>query len=329
MASQVLVFIEHDGNEIASITQQLVTCGREQASKLNAQLNALILGHQVDNIVQKVSKMDVDTVYLADDSSLKSYNPEILKTVLTNVVRDLQPRAVLFGDTYITREVVPAVALRLGVPFLSSCVNMELSDSKVTVTQAKYGGVIHVRAELEPVPVTAMLSLQNAPSPPEPELKHVPSISPLKVNVDTQGLRTRMIGVTQKAGAEIDITKADIVVSGGRGLGKKENIALIKELAETLGGVIACSRPLWDIGWLPESCLVGMSGKTISPKVYLACGISGAPQHVAGMSGAKCIIAINKDVNAPIFRVAHYAVVGDALELLPMLIKETIRRKQK
>lgn len=320
MAEQVLVFVEHDGNEIGAITRQLVTRGREQAGRLNAQLGALVLGHQVEGIVQSVSEMDLDVVFVADDSSFESYNPEVYTRAVAEILGDIAPRAVLLGDTYMTREVGPAVALRLGIPFLSSCVDLELSETKAMVTQPKYGGVINVRAELEPMPPSILISLQSSPDFPDTVRSHIPSVVPLKVKVDTQGLRTRVVDVVLETDVEFDITKADIVVAGGRGLGTKENVSLIEELAQALGGVVACSRPLWDIGWLPSSRVVGMSGKTITPRVYIACGISGAPQHIVGMSGAKCIIAINKDVNAPMFRLAHYAVVGDLCEFLPAII---------
>jgi len=327
MAEQVLVVVEHDGNEIGTISRQLATRGREQSNRLNAQLSALVLGHQVEGIVRSLSEMDFDVVFVADDSSFEYYNPEVYTRAVSEILRDIAPRAVLLGDTYMTREVGPAVALRLGIPFLGSCVDVELSETKVMVTQPKYGGVIHVRAELEPVPSSILISLQSRPGLPDTVRAHVPSIVPLKVEVDTPGLRTRVVDVIQETGAEFDITKADIVIAGGRGLGAKESISSLKELAQALGGVVACSRPVYDMGWLPVDCLVGMSGKTVIPKVYVACGISGAPQHVMGMSGAQCIIAINKDVNAPIIGLAHYAVVGDLREFLPTLIEEARRAK--
>ncbi len=146
MAEQVLVFVEHDGNEIGAITRQLVTRGREQAGRLNAQLSVLVLGHQVEKIVQSVSEMDIDVVFVADDSSFESYNPEVYTRAVAEILGDIAPRAVLLGDTYMTREVGPAVALRLGIPFLSSCVDLELSETKAMVTQPKYGGVINVIA---------------------------------------------------------------------------------------------------------------------------------------------------------------------------------------
>jgi electron transfer flavoprotein alpha subunit len=270
--------------------------------------------------------MDLDTIYIADDTSLESYNPEIYAGVLTKILRDIAPRLVMLADIYATREFGPAVSLRLGVPFLSNCIDLELSETGTAVTQPKYGGAVHVRTELEPVPAATLVSLGSSPDLPEMTRRHTPSVVPVAVEADTQDLRTKVIDTILETTGEFDIAKADIVVSGGRGLGTKENIRLIEEVAEALGGVIACSRPLYDMGWLPLDRLVGSCGKTVTPKVYLACGISGSPQHVWGMSGAQRIIAVNKSSEAPIFWLAHYGAIGDVRELLPAIAEEARRR---
>ena len=326
MAEPILVFVLHDGNEVSNVTRQLIIRGREQAERLNTQLVALVLGYQLQPIVESLSEMDLDTIIVADDSSFESYNPEVYTRALPKILRDIAPRVILLADIYATREFGPAVALRLVVPFLSNCIDLELSETKAVVTQPKYGGVVHVKTELEPLPSATLISLGSSPGLPEMGRGHTPSIVPLKVEVDTQDLRTKVVDTILETSGEFDIAKADIVVSGGRGLGTKENIHLIEDLAEALGGVIACSRPLYDLGWLPLDRLVGSCGKTVTPKVYLACGISGAPQHVGGMSGAQRIIAINKSSEAPIFWLAHYGAVGDVRELLPAIAEEARRR---
>lgn len=327
MANEVLVFIEHRDNQIADIAQQLVIRGRDIANALDMQCNAVLIGHKLDDISKSMLSMDIDNVFVVDNDLLSPYNPEIFRRVLTDLFREHQPKIILCGDTYTVREVFPSVALRLGVPFFSSCINIELFENSPTVTQAKYGGVVHAQYEIKPAPLPFIVSLQNSPVTAEISCSHTPIVVPLKLTSDLKNLRTKTLGEFRKTDGGEDITKADIVISGGRGLGKKENIFLIKELAKTLGGVYSCSRPLWDMGWLPESHVVGMSGKTISPKVYLACGISGASQHVMGMSGSKCVIAINKDADAPIFRVAHFGVVGDIIELLPLITAEARKAK--
>ncbi|MFC2067441.1 electron transfer flavoprotein subunit alpha/FixB family protein [Chloroflexota bacterium] len=325
MAEQVLVFIERDGNEIVNISRQIAIRGREQADTLNAQLCALILGHHIEEIVESLSEMDFDVLYVVDDGSFEHYNPEVYTKALSKILSDIAPRTVLLADTYITREIGPAVASRLGVPFLNSCADFELSETKVVVTQPKYGGTIYVKAELEPLPSMVLISLQSSPIPADMVSTRTPSIEPVQFKVDTQELNTMVVAITKDESVDVDITKADIVVSGGRGLGARENISLIQDVAQALGGVIACSRPLCDLGWLSLGYLVGMSGKSISPNVYLACGISGATQHTAAITGAKRIIAINKDANAPIFRTADFGVVGDLFKILPAVINEAKR----
>ncbi len=327
MAGQVLVFIEHDGKEVSNITPQLVTRGREQADKLKVPLNAVVLGDQIDDIVQSVSKMDFDSVLVARNKDLAVYNPELYAVTLAKIFKDAAPKVVLFGDTYITREIAPAIAIKAGVPFFSCCSSLAFSDNKLLTAHPKYGGTIHVRAEVEPVPHIVIASMLSSPDLPKTESKRTPNIVSLEVIVPTQDLRTKVVEIVRGAAGGVDISKADILISGGRGICVQENISAIRELAKLLGGTVSCSRPLTDLGWLPMECLVGMSGKTVSPNVYLALGISGAPQHLMAMAGSKCIIAINKDVNAPIFRVAHYAVIGDLKELLPAIIEEARKAK--
>jgi electron transfer flavoprotein alpha subunit len=327
MSGQILIFVEHNGKEISNITPQLVTRGRALADRSNSQLNALVLGHNVGDVVQTVSEMDLDSILLVDDGALDVYNPELYTQVLPKIFKQVSPKIVLFGDTHVSREIAPAVATRMAIPFLSCCASIELSETKIAVAQPKYEGTTYAVSEIEPLPQSVLISVQSSPDLAPTARRRTPSLAPLNVGVDLQGLRTTVIEITKGEPSEFDITKANILVSGGRGLGVKENIALIRQLAQVLGGGISCSRPLTDLGWLSLDYLVGMSGKTVTPNVYLACGISGAPQHLMAMSGAKCIIAINKDANAPIFRVAHYAVIGDLRELLPALIAEACKAK--
>lgn len=322
MNSEILVYIEHRDNQITDICRQLVARGREIADALNTKVNAVIIGDKLDSISKEMVHLDIDSLFMVDNDQLSTYNPEIFRFVLTNLFSKLQPGIVLCGDTYNVRELFPAVALRLGVPFFSSCTSIGVSEGRSTVVQGKYGGIVHAEFEVVPIPSPLIVSLQNSPITAKPSPEHKPAVVPVEINIDIENVSTRMLDEIHKTDSGDDITKADIVISGGRGLGKKENISLIEELAEAVGGVFSCSRPLWDMGWLPESRVVGMSGKTISPKLYLACGISGASQHVMGMSGAKCVVAINKDADAPIFRVAHFGVVGDILELLPAITAE-------
>lgn len=327
MGGQILVFVEHDGKEISNITNQLVTRARQQADRLNVPLNALILGHQIQDIVQIAATMDFDSIFVATNTVFEVYNPELYTMVLANVLKDMAPGIVMFGDTYMTREIAPAIAIKLGIPFLSCCVDLELSETKIVVAQPKYGGLIYVKAELSPPPSSVLISFQSSPDLQKAECQSTPSVVPINIEVTIQDLRTSVVDIVRETPTGIDIAKADILVSGGRGLGKKDNLALLKELAQILEGTVSCSRPLTDLDWLPLSCLVGMSGKIVCPNIYLACGISGAPQHIMGMSGSRCIIAINRDVNAPIFRIAHYAVIGDVNELLPALIEQAQKAK--
>ncbi|MBI4284733.1 MAG: electron transfer flavoprotein subunit alpha/FixB family protein [Chloroflexi bacterium] len=322
MAGQILVFIEHYDGEFRAITQRLLSIGREQAECVDARLAALVLGHKLDRIVGSLSEMNLDTIFTVDEEQFETYNPEICTRVVSEAIGQISPRLVLFGDTHMTREIAPAISVALNAPFLSGCLEIELTATKLVVTQPKYSGSVFVRAELEPVPGMVMASVQSGVVHPQLVCKQLPEIILIKAGTNNGEPRIRVLETTAAKADGIDIAKASIIVAGGRGLKAKENLPLIRDLAEALGGAIACSRPLCDLGWLPAHYLVGMSGKTVSPSIYIACGISGATQHLAGMSGAKCVIAINNDASAPIYRLADYGVARDLLEILPAIIKE-------
>ncbi len=202
--------------------------------------------------------------------------------------------------------------------------DLELLDGTCIVTRPMYGGVIHIRAELQGLP-PFIVSLQNGALRAKTLPRRAASLLPIPVEISEADIRAKVVGLLQAATGEIDITKADIIVAVGRGIREKANIQLARDMADALGGVVACSRPLADLGWLPPECHVGMSGKIVKPKVYIACGISGASHHVAGMKDSHTIIAINKDPGAPIFQVAHFGVVRDLFEIMPVLTNQCIK----
>jgi len=321
MTGDILVLSERSNGELAGITYELVAKGREVADQLGVKLAILILGHNLDSLAKTLAGVGVDTVLVADHSSLDQYNTEPYYNVISDVIRDFKPSMFFVGYDYQGIEVGAAIAAQLGATMASDCIDLELANGVVRVTRPAYGGTIHVKIELQGEP-PCVISFQKGAisaerlSPRDAEVQQIP------VEFDEAALRTKVVGLVEAAVGDIDITKADIIVSVGKGIGNKDNIRLAQELADALGGVVASSRPLADSGWLPRERHVGMSGKTVTPKVYLACGISGASQHVVGMRDSHLIIALNKDANAPIFGVAHYGIVGDILEILPALTKE-------
>lgn len=320
MRGNILVLAECAGQEVSSVTVQLAGKGRELARSLGCQVDGLILGHGLDTLTQLMRGLGFDTVFVADDPALATYNPELYAHVVADFVRDADPCILLCGYTPLGMEIGPAVAARLGLRLISNCVDFELLPDKVVVTRPMYGGLIHARVESTRTSTT-ILSVPKSTVSARAQFEGNGTIKRIHPGIPEMGLRTRVIGPLVNIEGGDDLRRADVIVAAGRGIRDKANLRLIEALADAVGGVVGCSRPLIDNGWLPPGRQIGLTGTTVHPKVYIACGISGAPQHVAGMSDSQMIIAINEDPKAPIFRVAHYGVVGDLLQVIPALIE--------
>ena len=241
-------------------------------------------------------------------------------------MKNVRPALFLVGYNFLGMEVGPSVAAGLNVPMVSNCVDLEFADDTLAATRPMFNGTLHAKLSLEGE-VPYIISFQKGALPRQggTSSPRETAISLVQAELGETALRSKVIGIVETL-SEIDITKAEVIVSAGRGIGDRANIKLLKDLAAVLGGTIAGSRAVVDMGWLPLEYQVGISGKTVTPKIYFACGISGASHHVAGMRDSDMIIAINKDVNAPIFGVAHYGILGDVLEVLPVITEEARRQ---
>ncbi|MFC1871746.1 electron transfer flavoprotein subunit alpha/FixB family protein [Chloroflexota bacterium] len=321
MKGDILLLAEYKGDELSNSTYELLTKGREVADTRGTKLAVLLIGHKLEPLVQKLAGSVVDTVLVADHPALDGYNTELYCNVFSEVVKDFQPGLSLMGYTYMGMELGPAVAARRGATMVSNCVNLELAAAKIIVTRPMYGGTLHTRVEIAGE-TPCFISFQRGAFGREVGGSREVSVVPVKVEIDGSSLRSRVVDLIQSVSEGLDISKAEVIVAVGRGIKDAKNIPLVKGLAEALSGVLACSRPVADLGWLPPECHVGISGRSVAPKLYLACGISGASQHVAGMIDSGTVIAINSDPNAPIFGVADYGVVGDIFEIIPVLTEE-------
>ena len=323
MKGDILVLSEHKGEDIDNITYELLTKGREIADISGVKLLALVLGENTDSAAKTLSAMGVvDNVLVVNHQALNDRNTETYCNAISQVVKEFNPGVFLLGYTFLGMEIGPWISARMNVSLVSNCVDLEISDGVTTVTRPMHNGTLHVKCHL-PEESLHVVSFQKGALNRQAEWKTAISsaISPVSVDIDEAALKSRVIGLVEAVG-EVDITKSEIIVSAGRGIGDKANLKLLQDLADVLGGTVAGSRAVVDMGWLPLERQVGISAKTVTPKVYLACGISGASHHVAGMGDSDTIIAINKDPNAPIFNVAHYGIVGDVLEILPVITEE-------
>ncbi len=321
MPRDVLVLAESRDGAVDGVTLELLAKGRQLADRLGEHLLALVMGEGARRVAASLQKKGPDRILLVEDPVLGTAGVEPQVHVVSEIVRRTEARLLLVGYTLKGMELVPAVATRLGMPVLTNCVGIELLEGEVVVTRPLFDGVFHAKIALD-AGRPAVIGLQQGCGLAEDSAKKEAPIEPVTVDFSQVAALTQVLGIIADTQTDVDIAKAEIVVSVGRGIGGQENIRIVEEMAQALGGVLACSRPIVDLGWLSRERQVGASGKSVAPKVYIACGISGASQHVAGITGAKRIIAINKDPNAPIFQVAHFGVVTNLFDIVPALTEE-------
>lgn len=319
MSADVWVLVEHEAGAPKKISLELLTCARALAGAMGSRVAAFVPGAGAAAVAKAIAPRGGDVVYAAEHPLLASYTTDGYVTVLADAVRTESPSIVLIGSTAQGRDLGPRLAARLGAGIITDCATLELQDGHLVATRPMYTrkaiGTVRFTGSGTRVALIlpAMYPVLAAPSASGAEVRTWP------VRLDAGTIRTAVREVKTVRRETVPLTEADVVVSGGRGLRAPENFALLDHLAHALGAAVGSSRPPVDSGWVPHDYEIGQTGKTVSPQVYIACGISGAPQHLAGMSGAKYIVAINKDPNAPIFQIADLAVVGDLFEIVPAL----------
>ncbi len=315
MTKDIFVVIEHRQGEIRDISYELLTKGYE-LSKDKGKLYAVVLGHQNETLIEKL-KPCADTILNIEDERLKDFNAEYYQIVLTALLQEKKPLITLFGQTAFGIDVAPSLATALKMPFSADCINVTIEEGQVITERQIYGGKINTRILLAQNWGYVISIRPGSCAPEECELSAEISAIPSPISEDID--YRNFIQYVEAAKGDVDITQAEVVIGIGRGVKEDKNLPMMETFAQSLGGVLGCSRPVVDAGWLPKDRQVGSSGKTVKPKLYIACGISGAFQHVMGMKGADTIVAINKDPNAPIFTVADYGIVGDLMQVIPKL----------
>ncbi len=323
MATAIWVVADQWRGRVSDATFEALVLGRELADALGCPLEALLLGHEVAGMATSLGK--ADRVIAVNHRSLAEPMAGAWSAALAPLVAERNPDAVLIPLTNVTLGIGTFLGAKLGLPVANFCLDVRVASDGFTATTVMYGGkfqatvAIHKRpAILGLRPGARLADSGRAEGPPAQELL-TPDLPPTDVVV------TRYI---EPEAGDVDLTKQDVLVAVGRGIGNKEHLSMAEEVATALGGAVCGSRPVIDQGWLPLSRQVGKSGLTVHPKLYLAAGISGAPEHVEGMKNSELIVAINTDPRAPIFDVAHYGIVGDALDVLPALAEWLTARKE-
>ena len=314
---QVFVLVEHRQGRIRDITYEMLQAGETLASQRGASSTAVLLGHDIKNLAEDLSTR-TSKVLVVEDENLENFNSILYQKVLSSLIAKYQPFLTLIGHTAFGMDLAPSLSVEMGFPLVTDCIGLSFEGSRLKATRSIYGGKLNANVTLRESKGYLATVRPGVYSPGAPEGKKggiVMESSPLRETIDIK----KFIEYIEAPIAGEDITQAEIIVSVGQGIGGPESIPMIEEVARSLGGVIACSRPVVDRNWLPKERQVGISGKTVKPKVYIAIGISGAFQHVTAMQGSETIIAINKDPRAPIFGVADYGIVDDFQHVIPIL----------
>lgn len=320
MASQdVFVIAEHLEGKLSEVTFEMLGKARSIVPALGGQVIAVLLGHGVTAIAEQLGA--ADQVWVVDDAALEHFIPEQAEQVLKTLLQKEQPALTLVANTSMGMDLAAGLSAALDWPLIAYCSDVQVEDGRVLATSQIYGGKIAVEAASESK-ATIVSVLAGAFPAAEGRAANPASIQTVHTGILASAGRTRFKGLTIPEAGDVDITRESLLVSVGRGIGSKDNIELVEELASAIGGAISASRPIIDSGWLPKLRQVGKSGLTVKPKLYLAVGISGAPEHLQGMKDAELIIAINSDPSAPIFEVAHYGVVGDLFDIVPALSEQ-------
>lgn len=320
--SNVLVIAETQGNGFKKAAFEIITEARKVSDSNQGQVVALAIGANIKESAAVLGEYGADKVIVLDESSLENYQAELYKAAVVKVAKENSPDVMLFSATITGKDLAPRVAAALDTTIVSDCTGLFVDSGKISVERPLYAGKVIAKVELSGSPQIASLrpNVFDAVKSNEGGLAAVEEM-PLP-SIQT---RVQTVEVNKTGGDKLDVADADIIVTGGRGLRDADSFKLVEELAQSLNGAVGATRAVVDSGWRPHDEQVGQTGKVVSPNLYFMCGASGSIQHWAGMSGSRCIVAINKDEAAPIMGRADYGIVGDVFEILPAL-KEEIKK---
>jgi len=328
MPDSILVIVEQREGKLNRVSWETLTAGQALAAETGWTLEAAVAGSGVTSLANEIAGKKVAKVYALESPKLEPYTPDAFAAALKQFIASKQPRLVLMPHTYQVRDFVPKLATAMERTAISDCIGYKKDGDKLLFTRQMFQGKLAADVSFT-CPAPWFVTFQNGAFRGD-KVEAGASLAPIEtVNAEiAEGvIRNQPQEVFKEAKQAVDLTQAEIIVSVGRGIKEQKNIELARQLAEALGGELAASRPICDSGWLPMDRQIGSSGQTVAPKLYLALGISGAIQHIVGMKGARTIIAINKDSEAPIFEIADYAVVGNLFDIVPPLIEEVKKAK--
>jgi electron transfer flavoprotein alpha subunit len=321
MAKKILVFLEQRSGSIKKSSFEVCKAASSVASQLNYEIEAVTIGGNINDL-EMTGNFGINKVVHFKNELLTNYSTSAYSEILANYINESGSELIFLSNTSMGKDLAPFISIKSSAGLLIDCIHLEISNGEIIATRPVYAGKALIDSKIN----SSRKIFTLRPNVfPVGELENKQAVVEVK-NVENPNLKTRVVEY-KKSGGKLDVAEADIIVSGGRGMKGPENFHLIEEMADILGGAVGASRAVVDAGWRPHSEQVGQTGKTVSPNLYIAVGISGAIQHLAGMSSAKHIVAINKDKEAPIFGIADYGIAGDIFEVVPALIDELKKYK--
>lgn len=325
MANDVFVWIDQSDGSVDSIAWEMIGAGREVADQLDSQVTACVLGNGVDGLAQEAIQRGADVAILVNDSTLSIYRLEAFAATLVTLAQEFQPAVCLMGASSRGRELAPYMAAKLGVGLAADCIDIGVDGGSLFASRPALAGNVMAKITFGSAQPQMATLRRRVFAPLDPDAGRSGQVIAASPALGEDDISTKLVELVTQEG-EVNLTDANIIVSGGRGVGGPEGFEPVRALADALGGAMGASRAAVDAGWIPYANQVGQTGKTVQPDLYIAAGISGAIQHLAGMKTAKVIVAINKDPEAPIFKVASYGVVGDLFQVVPALTAEFKKR---
>ena len=325
----VWVFAEQREGQLQKVSLELLGEGRKIADKLGSKLTALLIGNKVQNLVEDLSRHGADEVLVVDAPELEHYTTDGYTKAICELANAKKPNIIFIGATFIGRDLGPRVAARLETGLTADCTSLDVDveSGDLLATRPAFGGNL-LATIVCPDHRPQMATVRPGVFEKLPLGENDATVENVEIKFNSNDIRTKIVEIIKEHKDIVDISEANVLVAGGRGIGSEENFKMLKELAEVMNGSIAASRAAVEKGWVDKDYQVGQTGKTVRPNIYVACGISGAIQHAAGMQDSDMIIAINKDANAPIMKIADYAIVGDVNKVVPEFIAQLKAMKE-
>ena len=325
----VWVFAEQREGQLQKVSLELLGEGRKIADKLGSKLTALLIGNKVQNLVEDLSRHGADEVLVVDAPELEHYTTDGYTKAICELANAKKPNIIFIGATFIGRDLGPRVAARLETGLTADCTSLDVDveSGDLLATRPAFGGNL-MATIVCPDHRPQMATVRPGVFEKLPLGENDATVENVEIKFNSNDIRTKIVEIIKEHKDIFDISEANVLVAGGRGIGSEENFKMLKELAEVMNGSIAASRAAVEKGWVDKDYQVGQTGKTVRPNIYVACGISGAIQHAAGMQDSDMIIAINKDANAPIMKIADYAIVGDVNKVVPEFIAQLKAMKE-